>query len=76
MKLSEAQRRALEAMPIEYMEWGLDLFTPLPDGVKSRSVLRALERKGLAACIYGAMARTWNITEAGRSALNSERPKT
>ena len=71
-RLTEAQMRALKAMPFDYMEWGLDLLGPLPEAVRSRSTLHALEERGLAKCLSGAMSRQWIITEAGRAALKME----
>ena len=69
-KLTEAQRRALEAMPLEYSTWGTELFGPLPDGVRSRATLEALQRRGYAAHTAGAMQNVWHITDAGRAALS------
>lgn len=71
VNLTDAQRRALEAMPLEYMEWRFDLFGTLPDGVKSRATLHCLERNGLAQCEYGDMIRRWTTTPAGRQALEA-----
>lgn len=71
-KLTEAQRRALEAMPLEYTTWGPDLFGPLPEGVKSRATLEALQRRGFATHTVGAMQNIWHITPAGRAALGGQ----
>lgn len=72
-KLTDAQVRALKVMPFSYTTWGIALFTTLPEGVRSRETLYALERRG-----FAKMRRIdrgnveWRITEAGRQALKEQ----
>lgn len=68
-RLTEAQRRALEAMPFSYMTWGGKLATRLPEGIRSRTVLENLRSAGLATCKRNAGTTTWDRTPAGRLAL-------
>lgn len=71
MRLTEAQRFALERLPVSYSMWGLNVFLPPEDGIR-RPTLAALERRGLAKSHHGAMSVEYRITEAGRAALAQE----
>lgn len=66
--LTEAQYRALKAMPFSFATWGGELKTPLPEGV-TRQTLRILRRKGLAVSERDWAVWEWSITDAGREAL-------
>src|SRR5688572_614858 len=68
VKLSPAQRFALERLPQSYMMWGLSPFTRPDDGIRIPT-LEALEKRGLATVVTGAMSVEYRITEAGRAAL-------
>lgn len=69
--LTEAQRRALKAMPFSFATWGGKLQTRLPDGV-TRPTLRILQKNGLAATERDRAVWKWSITDAGRAALAQE----
>lgn len=68
-KITDAQRRALAAMPFSYSVWGDRLITSLPKGVRTTATLFALQRLGLASVSYDIAARNWRATEAGRKML-------
>lgn len=71
-KLTEAQRRALGVLakgPVAFAEWGGRPTSRMPDGIRSRSTLWALQDKGLATPSRNFPRTTWTITPAGRAAL-------
>jgi len=70
---TEAQLKALEAMPFRITMWGGKPFAGMPNGVKSIATLRALRSKGLASVRYSGTAEHWDITDAGRAALASHK---
>ena len=68
-KITDAQRRALAAMPFSYSKWGDKLMTSLPDGVYTTATLFALMRMGLASVGYDRAIGYWRATDAGRKML-------
>ena len=67
--LTEAQVRALKALPCEITTWGGRPFGGMPEGVRSTSTLYALYKSGLALMEYGGLRQKWSITDAGILAL-------
>jgi hypothetical protein len=72
MKLTEAQRRALSLLPITVTMWGGKPFTSLPRGIRSVSTLHALCVRGLCKSKFSGTRDTWEITPAGRRALEQQ----
>lgn len=68
-KLTEAQRRALEAMPCSITMWGGKPFSGIPEGIRNRSTLWALHKLNLIAITFQGSREHWRITDAGREAL-------
>lgn len=69
MKLTDAQRRALAAMPLKVTMWGGKPWTSLPKGVRYSS-MESLRRRALCEVRHHPHSREiWNVTDAGRRAL-------
>lgn len=71
-KLTEAQRKALAALPVEITMWGGKPFAGMPQGIRNRSTLWSLNRAGLANINYRGSTEIWRITTAGRAALEPD----
>lgn len=71
-KLTEAQERALRAMPVTIVMWGGKPFSGMPQGIKSRATLNALWDRDLIAVKYFGNQQNWSITPAGRALLAQE----
>lgn len=68
MKLTEAQKAALAAMPFTVIMWGGKPFSGMPKGVR-QSTLSVLLRQKLANVGYNGTRESWDITPAGRATL-------
>lgn len=71
-KLTEAQRRALGALPCTITTWGGKPFGQMPEGIRNRSTLWAIHKLGLVTITYHGAKENWRITDAGRAALKAE----
>lgn len=66
MKVTKAQKEALRLLPISITTWGGKPFGGMPSGIKSRSTLSALYKRGLVRVKYVGTTETWFATDAGR----------
>lgn len=72
MALSEAQRRALKALPVSITTWGGKPFAGMPSGIRNRGTLWSLQKQGLVGITYLGTQENWRITPAGRAALEKD----
>jgi hypothetical protein len=68
--VSESQKKALSSLPVTIVMWGGRPHSGMPDGVRSRTTLHSLGRKGLARVTYAGSREIWTITPLGLSLLN------
>lgn len=68
--ISDAQMAALKVLPCSITMWGGKPFSGLPNGIRTRATLFALNRAGLAKVDFAGTTENWAITEAGRAALS------
>ena len=68
-KLTEAQVATLAALPVEIIMWGGKPFAGMPAGIRNRSTLWALYRRGLAVINYRGSTEIWRPSESGHAAL-------
>ena len=73
-KLTKAQIRALSVLPVTITTWGGRPFAGMPEGIKSRATLHALNRLALVGVTHEGLKEKWTITPAGRAALSGEKP--
>lgn len=69
VKLTRAQRRALTTLPVSITTWGGKPFAGMPEGIRNRGTLWALQKLGLVTITYLGSRENWRITTAGRAAL-------
>lgn len=74
-KMTKAQLRALGALPCKITIWGGKPFAGLPNGIKTRATLFALNRAGAAQVDFHGVTEHWTITDAGRLALEEHNGK-
>lgn len=72
MKLTKAQMVALSALPCQITMWGGKPFAGLPNGIKTRATLFALNRAGAAGVEFKGLTEHWSITDAARLALKNQ----
>lgn len=70
--LTEAQMRALKALPVTITMWGGRPFSGMPEGVHSTATLDALRRRKLVTFRIDGARHHWSITDPGRTALKEQ----
>lgn len=70
VKLTDAQAHALAQLPLRYSTWGGKPFSGIPGGVREQTLF-ALHRRNLASILCAGLDRSWSITPAGLSLLQS-----
>lgn len=75
MKLSDAQFRALETLPVEIAMWGGKPHSSMPAGVRSRATLWSLYKMGLAALNVNGLHEKWSATKHGCEEIDRRKPK-